>query len=716
MSTPVERVLALLDNVKRNGRGATARCPVHDDRHNSLTVSEGDTQPVVFDCKVGCESAAVLAAIGLTWADVCEPSNGRGGGGSLSSRRPFEHSNSSAGGLTLATYGAAKLIPEQKLRSWGLSDISYQGRPTVRMLYFDAAGNEVATRFRLELEKSDDADNRFRWKSKDKPCLYGLNRLDQARAAGYVVLVEGESDCHTLWHHGIPALGIPGADNWKEERDAPHLEGIETVYIVVEPDRGGEAVKRWLGRSRIAGRSRLVDLGEHKDPSGLYLAGPERFLEHWQAAIAAAGPWTECEAAERDAAAKEALGSAADLLEDPNLLERVGLAMRARGYAGDLRPPKLGYVAITSRLLERPQNLAYVAQSAAGKNRAIDAALELVPPEAVYVEKAGSARALVYTDEDFRHRTVVVSEADSIPEDGPAASAVRSLAADNEMSYDVVEKNSATNRFETRHIVKPGPTGLITTSTRSLGAQMGTRVLEVSLPDDADQTRAVMKAHAASVMPSAGGVIDLEPFLAAQRWLALAGVRQVAVPFAEKLADLVPANAVRMRRDFRQLLTCTQTVALLYQRQRNRTPDGWVEAIFADYAMARELLAPTFDTIAAEGVTPAIRRSVEAVLPGEEVSSSDLAKRLKLSKSTVSWRVGRAVDAGWLVNNEKRSGHAAKLVRGAPLPDEMSALPTLDRLCEVFECSNAPGDDRYPPPPFGAEEEPVEVEEVEWTA
>jgi hypothetical protein len=49
-----------------------------------------------------------------------------------------------------------------------------------------------------------------------------------------VVLVEGESDCHTLWFHGIPALGIPGAANWREERDARHLDGFETIYIIVE--------------------------------------------------------------------------------------------------------------------------------------------------------------------------------------------------------------------------------------------------------------------------------------------------------------------------------------------------------------------------------------------------------------------------------------------------------------------------------------------------
>ena len=66
-----------------------------------------------------------------------------------------------------------------------------------------------------------------------------------------MVLVEGESCAQTLWFHEIPALGIPGANNWKDERDAPALEGIGTVYVVVEPDRGGQAVLDWLKSSRL---------------------------------------------------------------------------------------------------------------------------------------------------------------------------------------------------------------------------------------------------------------------------------------------------------------------------------------------------------------------------------------------------------------------------------------------------------------------------------
>src|SRR5439155_26805924 len=149
-------------------------------------------------------------------------------------------------------------------------------------------------------------------------------------------------------------------------------------------------------------------------------------------------------------------------------------------------------------------------------------------------------------DESFEHRVVVVGEADSIPEDGSAASAIRSLAADNELPYDVVEKSPKTNRHETRHNVKPGPTGLITASTRSMRTQMGTRMLGVPLSDDQEQTRAVMKAHTRTAMPSRIEQPSPERFLALQRWPQLAGARNVAVPFPDLRAELVPATAELM--------------------------------------------------------------------------------------------------------------------------------------------------------------------------
>jgi hypothetical protein len=145
-------------------------------------------------------------------------------------------------------------------------------------------------------------------------------------------------------------------------------------------------------------------------------------------------------------------------------------------------------------------------------------------------------------------------------------------------------------------------------------------------------------------------------------------------------------------------------------------------------------------------VTAAIRDTVAAIQLDEEVSEAVLTQRLKLSKSTVHYRVTRAIAGGWLVNRETRKGHVARLVRAAPLPDVRSGLPSPEEVAArvkdgedcsnglirtlspdepfeqdlsvgvtsttatVFECSNSQGEEREPPTP------PPEEEIMEWTA
>lgn len=64
-------VLDRLDAVKQTGSGRyIARCPSHDDRSPSLSIREGDDGRTLLYCFAGCETADVLAAVGLRFRDV----------------------------------------------------------------------------------------------------------------------------------------------------------------------------------------------------------------------------------------------------------------------------------------------------------------------------------------------------------------------------------------------------------------------------------------------------------------------------------------------------------------------------------------------------------------------------------------------------------------------------------------------------------------------
>jgi hypothetical protein len=116
--------------------------------------------------------------------------------------------------LTLAEYAQAKALPEDFLKKLGLSTINLPDRMAVKIPYMDDGGAVVSARFRFSMDPSGP---RFAWRTGSKLCPYGLWRLADARKAGYVCIDEGESDTQTLWLHGIPAIGLPGANSWKED-------------------------------------------------------------------------------------------------------------------------------------------------------------------------------------------------------------------------------------------------------------------------------------------------------------------------------------------------------------------------------------------------------------------------------------------------------------------------------------------------------------------
>jgi hypothetical protein len=67
---PVDNLLRRLDDVKRSGNGWIAKCPAHDDRKPSLSISECANGRALLKCHAGCSVDAVVAALGLTMADL----------------------------------------------------------------------------------------------------------------------------------------------------------------------------------------------------------------------------------------------------------------------------------------------------------------------------------------------------------------------------------------------------------------------------------------------------------------------------------------------------------------------------------------------------------------------------------------------------------------------------------------------------------------------
>ena len=117
--------------------------------------------------------------------------------------------------------------------------------------------------------------------------------MKDARKAGYLVLVEGESDCWTLWYQGFPALGIPGAE-MTGVLEASMLSGIDRLYLIQEPDQGGTTfvshLTKRLTEWRWSGKVFVVRLCGAKDPNELYMQDRAGFRAAFQQALEQAEP------------------------------------------------------------------------------------------------------------------------------------------------------------------------------------------------------------------------------------------------------------------------------------------------------------------------------------------------------------------------------------------------------------------------------------------
>jgi hypothetical protein len=262
-----------------------------------------------------------------------------------------------------------------------------------------------------------------------------------------------------------------------------------------------------------------------------------------------------------------------------------------------------------------------------------------------------------------------------------------------------------------RRLRKEGPTGFVTTTTRSsLFWENETRYLSLTVTDTREQTRRVFRA----IAEERGEEPDLEPWCALQVWLE-GSERRVSVPYAGVLAEKTGDVAVRLRRDFSVILSLVKAHAILHQATRERDAEGRIIASMGDYEAVRELVAD----LVAEGVEatvpPIVRETVQAaerlIRDGdlEWVTNRAIAEDLKVDKAAASRRVKVALDRGYLKNLEDRKGRPSRLVVGDPMPEDEQILPTAADLegalsgCAVdrdFE-----GVSRPPPPSDGPSED-----------
>lgn len=201
--TAHERVL---DELNRRGKVRTqsgyhmAQCPAHEDSQASLSVKRGDDGRVLLNCHAGCDTAAVVDALGLTLADLFDPDD-----------KPS------------TTLAKPSKVAEYR--------------------YVDEAGDLLFIKERYVPKTFRIRAANGSWSLGDtRRVLYRLPEVIAAVRDGRTIwIVEGEKDADRLVRLGeVATCNFDGAGKWKAVYNQA-LSGAAHVVIVRDRDAPGRA-------------------------------------------------------------------------------------------------------------------------------------------------------------------------------------------------------------------------------------------------------------------------------------------------------------------------------------------------------------------------------------------------------------------------------------------------------------------------------------------
>lgn len=255
------------------------------------------------------------------------------------------------------------------------------------------------------------------------------------------------------------------------------------------------------------------------------------------------------------------------LLKSPDLAERIVVDLAACGVVGESSNLLTGYLAATSRKLDRPLAVLIQSSSAAGKSSLMDAVLSLIPEEERIQYSAMTGQSLYYLGETtLQHKILAIAEEEGVRQ---AAYALKLLQSDGELKIASTGKDESSGELVTREYRVQGPVMLMLTTTASdVDEELLNRCLVLTVNESRAQTEAIHAMQRKAQTLQGLLATSEKSYLTRLHQNAQRLLRPLKVvnPYAEKLTFL--SDKTRTRRDHMKYLTLIQSVALLHQYQR----------------------------------------------------------------------------------------------------------------------------------------------------
>lgn len=350
----------------------------------------------------------------------------------------------------------------------------------------------------------------------------------------------------------------------------------------------------YQARSRAAFvRGAALELGVAADVIGADLSALVLALEPVQEAVIRGALAPDVDESPVLSAEDEAAGLA--LLGDPLLVDRIVRDVEAIGVVGEADNALVGYLAMVSRLLDRPLAILIQSTSAAGKSTLMDALLSLLPDSQRVHYSAMTGQSLFYLGEkDLQHKVLAIAEEEGVRQ---AAYALKLLQSQGELTIASTGKDPTSGKLVTAEYRVEGPVMLcLTTTAIDIDEELLNRCLVLTINETTEQTAAIQqRQRQGRTLAGLQAKVHGDAVLAAHR-AAQTLLRPLAVvnPFAEALT--FASDRVRLRRDHVKYLALIDAIALLHQHQRpvhRLEADGavveYVEVTASDIALTNRL-------------------------------------------------------------------------------------------------------------------------------
>ena len=304
--------------------------------------------------------------------------------------------------------------------------------------------------------------------------------------------------------------------------------------------------------------------------------------------------------------------AALQLLQNPDLLQRILTDFDACGIVGEATNKLTGYLACVSRQLDRP--LAVIIQhQCRGKVHLMESILAFIPEEARIKYSAMTGQSLYYLGEtDLKHKILAIVEEEGAEK---ASYALKLLQSEGELTIASTGKDEQ-GRMKTEEYHVEGPVMIfLTTTAVDIDEELLNRCLVLTVDESREQTKAIHDLQReAETFAGLKRKVEREQILQVHRNAQrLLQPLHVVNPYAQQLTFL--SDRTRTRRDHVKYLTLIRSIALLHQKQRPlKEKDGlhYIEVTLQDIAaantLAHEVLGRSLDEL-----PPQTRRLLELV-------------------------------------------------------------------------------------------------------